>query len=99
MKKKHSILVVDDERENLNLLANVLGEEYFVHKTRDPEAAVGLLKDHDIRLVLTDQRMPRMTGVALLEKLQQEGAIEGTDVTSLENGRRELDRIRRLLEP
>jgi hypothetical protein len=32
--------------------------------------------------------------VALLSKLQQDGAIGGTDVTSLENGRRELERIR-----
>jgi hypothetical protein len=33
----------------------------------------------------------------LLEKLQDEGVIEGTDVTSLDNGRRELNRIRGLL--
>jgi non-specific serine/threonine protein kinase/serine/threonine-protein kinase len=52
-------------------------------------------RSEDLRTAVRDYEQ----GVALLEKLQQEGAIEGTDVTSLENGRRELDRIRRLLEP
>src|SRR5207247_6254088 len=68
VKKKHSILIVDDERENLNLLANVLGEACFIHKTRSPESAVELLRDHDVHLLITDQRMPRMNGVSLLEK-------------------------------
>jgi eukaryotic-like serine/threonine-protein kinase len=34
-------------------------------------------------------------GVAILEALQKAGTIEGTDVTTLENGRKELERIRR----
>jgi serine/threonine protein kinase len=44
------------------------------------------------------QRFRNEQGVAVLEKLQQEGAIEGTDVKSLENGRRELSRVKALLE-
>jgi hypothetical protein len=35
--------------------------------------------------------------VQILEKLQQEGAIDGTDVTTLENARTELARIRQEL--
>jgi non-specific serine/threonine protein kinase/serine/threonine-protein kinase len=35
--------------------------------------------------------------VQILEKLQQEGAIDGTDVTTLENARKELARIRQEL--
>jgi tetratricopeptide (TPR) repeat protein len=50
-------------------------------------------RSEDLRTAVRDYEQ----GVALLEKLQQEGAIEGTDVTSLENGRRELNRIRGLL--
>ena len=48
----------------------------------------------DLRTAVRDYEQ----GVAVLEKLQQEGAIEGTDVTSLENGRKELQRVRGLLE-
>src|SRR6185436_20270414 len=30
--KKHSILIVDDEQENINLLSNILGEEYSLYQ-------------------------------------------------------------------
>ena len=48
----------------------------------------------DLRTAVRDYEQ----GVGLLEKLLQEGAIEGTDVKSLENGRSELQRIRGLLK-
>ncbi len=66
--RKQSILIVDDERENINLLANILGEDYFLHKAKDGPTALSLLKKHDIHLILTDQRMPGMSGVELLEQ-------------------------------
>jgi len=68
--KKHTILLVDDERENLNLLTNVLGEDYFILKTRDPAEAVEIVRAKTVHMVMSDQRMPGMTGVALLEQVR-----------------------------
>jgi signal transduction histidine kinase len=68
---KHTILLVDDERENLNLLANVLGDDYFIHKSRQPEEALAFAKSRPVHLVISDQRMPGMTGVHLLEKIRE----------------------------
>jgi signal transduction histidine kinase len=65
---RHSILIVDDEQENINLLSNVLGERYNLYKARDGGTALELLRRHEIHMILTDQRMPGMTGVELLEK-------------------------------
>ncbi len=66
--KRHAILIVDDEAENLNLLANVLGDRHHLHKARDGRTALEALRRHPIDMILTDLRMPGMTGVELLEE-------------------------------
>ncbi len=66
--KKHSVLIVDDEAENLNLLANILSADYFVHRARNGATALALLRDQNFHMILTDQRMPGLSGVELLEK-------------------------------
>jgi CheY-like chemotaxis protein len=65
--RRHSILIVDDERENINLLTNILGEEYSLYQAQDATQAMTFLRKNEIHLVLTDQRMPGMSGVELLE--------------------------------
>ncbi len=70
MTKKHTILLVDDEKENLNLLGNVLGEDYFILKSRVPEEAVEIARTKPVHLIISDQRMPGMSGVQLLEKIR-----------------------------
>lgn len=64
----HKILVVDDELANVRLLKRVLGDEYETLTALGGEEAVGILKEHDIALIITDQRMPGVTGVQLLEQ-------------------------------
>ncbi len=62
------ILVVDDERENLNLLERILGREYAVWKAPNAAAALRILEARDIHMILTDQRMPGIPGVELLDR-------------------------------
>ncbi len=69
--KKHSILVVDDEQENVNLISNILGNDYVLYKARDGESAMEVLRERDVDMILTDQRMPGISGVDLLEKARQ----------------------------
>lgn len=69
--KKHAVLIVDDERENINLLQNLLGDVYRLHTARDGAKALELLRKHTIHIVLTDQRMPGLTGVEFLEQARQ----------------------------
>jgi signal transduction histidine kinase len=69
--KRHAVLIVDDQPENVNLLANLLGDRYTLFKARDGAAALEILRRHDVHLILTDQRMPGMTGVELLEKARR----------------------------
>lgn len=68
---RHGVLLVDDEQENINLLVNILGEEYALYEARDGRSALEILKRHPIDLILTDQRMPGLTGVELLERVRE----------------------------
>jgi diguanylate cyclase (GGDEF)-like protein len=63
--------VVDDEPYILDTLTSVLANEFEVVTAGDAEAAQEIFARRPIDLVLTDQRMPRMSGVQLLEWVRQ----------------------------
>jgi diguanylate cyclase (GGDEF)-like protein len=71
--KKHTILVVDDEDANLRVLRSVLGSSYDLLEAADGQEAFELVQTIDnrekISLIISDQRMPRMTGVQFFEKI------------------------------
>ena len=70
--KKHTILIVDHEENNLLALADMLDDSYNVLVAQDGQDALELIqKDNDperINLIISDQRMPRLNGVDFLEK-------------------------------
>jgi two-component system, NtrC family, response regulator len=67
-----TILVVDDEVNYLTVMETLLGEAgYEVLTAPSAIEAVKIAGAADLDLVLTDMKMPKMTGIELLEKLQQ----------------------------
>jgi signal transduction histidine kinase len=66
------VLFVDDEEPNLVVFEAVCGDEFPVLTASNGRAALDLMKEHDVGVVLTDQRMPGMTGIELLEKVETE---------------------------
>ena len=65
------ILIVDDERRMADVLELVLSREgYAVRTCARAEDALVLLADRPVDLVLTDLKMPGMTGVQLLERIK-----------------------------
>ena len=64
--KKHGILVVDDERENLLALRRVFRKDYELHMAESGSEALNVLGEVQVSCVISDQRMPEMTGVELL---------------------------------
>ncbi len=67
---KQRVLLVDDEPQVLVALEDLLGEDFNIVSTASPDAALDLLqRDHDIAVIVTDQRMPHMSGDELLSKL------------------------------
>jgi len=66
---KKKILYVDDELVNLELLKSILYREYDVHTAITPFKGLELLKKIKFDLIITDQKMPEMTGVEFLEEV------------------------------
>jgi diguanylate cyclase len=65
--EKCSLLVVDDEPYILPTLAALLASDFTVVTADCAEAAQSVFAKQEVHIVLTDQKMPRMTGVQLLE--------------------------------
>ena len=70
LKQTHTILVVDDESTNLLMLERALRTDYTVITARSGAEALEVLKREEISLLITDQRMPGMTGTELLLESQ-----------------------------
>ena len=66
---KAKLLYVDDERANLVALRAMLRDTYEVLIAEGAEQAFRCLAEHDIPLIISDQRMPGMKGTEFLEKV------------------------------
>jgi DNA-binding NtrC family response regulator len=64
----YKIMVVDDEPANLRLLERLFRRDYQVITAASGAEALRLLEQHDVALLITDQRMPGMTGIELLKR-------------------------------
>jgi CheY-like chemotaxis protein len=63
---QYKILFVDDETANLRLLERLFRNDYDVYSAPSGPAALELLTLHDFALIVSDQRMPGMTGIEFL---------------------------------
>lgn len=72
--KRFAVLYVDDERNALKYFERDFGEEFTVITALSAEKAQGILKSkgQEIGILITDQRMPEMTGVDLLAEVRTE---------------------------
>jgi len=69
---KHSILLVDDEPEILFSLRGLLRREFDLHTATSGAEALEVLHRHPVHVIMSDQRMPEMTGVELLRRVRGE---------------------------
>src|SRR5689334_8004610 len=66
------VLFVDDERPNLDVFAALCGEIFDVLTASSATEALRIMRQHEVGVVLSDQRMPDTTGVVLLEQIRAE---------------------------
>ena len=71
IRKKHSILIVEDEDEIRNYLLTELGSHFRVLSCSNGKEALDLIMHHMPDLVLSDIMMPEVNGITLLRKLKQ----------------------------
>lgn len=69
--KKHTLLLVDDEEPNLLALVDILKEDYTILTAKDGQEALELVQKDPtptrIHLIISDQRMPKMSGIEFLK--------------------------------
>lgn len=68
IRMKHTILVVDDEVDNVDALERLFRRKYNVLKATSGKEALRELSENKVSLIVTDQRMPNMTGVEFLSE-------------------------------
>lgn len=79
-----TILVVDDNRENLKLARLLLrGEGYEVLTAQDAEEALDILKSGHPRLILMDIQLPGMDGLELTRRIKADPATRGIVIIAL----------------
>jgi signal transduction histidine kinase len=66
MSERPKILCVDDEPDNVDALERLFRKKYQVFKAVSGAEAIALIDQHEFAVVISDQRMPKMTGVELL---------------------------------
>src|SRR6266511_2125773 len=64
---KYKIMIVDDELVNLRTLERLFRRDYQVLTAQSGAEALTLLQQHDVALLVSDQRMPEMTGIELMK--------------------------------
>ena len=72
MKDQYTILYVDDERENLKAFKSIFRRFFHVLTANDAKEALELFRHQNIHLLLSDQRMPGMTGVELCASVMRQ---------------------------
>ena len=72
---KYNILLIDDEKANINSLSNVLNKDYNILCAFDGLHALDLIHNHEspesIQVIISDQRMPKLSGIEFFQKSLQ----------------------------
>ena len=72
MSEKAHILIIDDEKNYLLVLQTLLEDEgYTVTAISDPETALAFLDESEVDVVVTDMKMPKVTGRQVLERVKK----------------------------
>src|SRR5271157_5426215 len=67
---KYTQLVVDDEPDVCDSVHDLLRREFNVLKARSAAEGCQLMQDNEVHIIMTDQRMPQISGVELLSKVR-----------------------------
>jgi response regulator RpfG family c-di-GMP phosphodiesterase len=62
-----NVLYLDDESHNLTAFRAAFRRDFHVHVTTEPTEAVRILREQPIEVIISDQKMPSLSGVEFFE--------------------------------
>jgi response regulator RpfG family c-di-GMP phosphodiesterase len=68
----HHLLYIDDEPDNLLTFKAVFRRFYHISTAQSAAEAMSLLAQQPIDLIISDHRMPQLTGVAFFEQIKNQ---------------------------
>ncbi|HUQ93752.1 MAG TPA: response regulator [Bryobacteraceae bacterium] len=68
---KEKLLVLDDESLILRSLENLFDDEYEVFTATEAEMALALAREHDMAVIVTDERMAGVNGHEFLQRVKE----------------------------
>ena len=72
MSEQSHILIIDDEKNYLLVLQTLLEDEgYAVTALNDPETALAFLHESEVDVVVTDMKMPKVSGREVLQQVKK----------------------------
>src|SRR5436309_13679805 len=67
---KHCLLIIDDEPNVCDSVHDLLRREFRVLKAHSAQEGIRLMQEEEVHIVMSDQRMPQITGVELLARVK-----------------------------
>lgn len=71
-KEKIQVLVIDDEERSLHAFQSLLRREFDIYTANSAMEGRKILETKTIHVIVTDQRMPEMTGIEFLQSILEE---------------------------
>lgn len=73
---KPKVLYIDDAKEHIALFTKSLSQDYEIFTARSGEEGMDIMEKENVQVVISDQRMPGMSGDELLEHTSDEGRFK-----------------------
>ncbi len=67
---KYTLLIVDDEADVCDSVHDLLRREFRVLKAHSGAEGYRIMQEEEVHIIMTDQRMPQVSGVELLTKIK-----------------------------
>ncbi len=67
---KYTLLIVDDEPDVCDSVHDLLRREFRVLKAHSGQEGYQLMQEEEVHIIMTDQRMPKVSGVELLTRVK-----------------------------
>jgi response regulator RpfG family c-di-GMP phosphodiesterase len=67
---RHCLLIIDDEPHVCDSVHDLLRREFRVLKAHSADEGYKIMQEEEVHIVMSDQRMPQITGVELLTKVK-----------------------------